>query len=304
MTLRDITDLKHAEQTRQENESLERFRNVVANSPDTVFILDLAARKAMFLNRDEFCGYSKKDLETPETIIRAIHPDDVELLKAHWRQYSTAHIDKIDPIECRLKKKDGEWEWIQGRATILERKPQGTPKQILFTLTTITERKQTEERLVYLSTHDALTGLYNRAFFEEEMERIGRGRQFPVSIVMADVNELKRTNDNLGHAAGDELLRRAAQALRSAFRAEDVVARIGGDEFAALLLSTDAAAASVALPRIRSSLVRLNALQGGASVSLALGAGTAEEGGTLSNAFKEADAQMYIDKSFSRQHPF
>ena len=303
MTLRDITDQKRAEQTRQENVTLEQFRTVVANSPDAVLILDLTARKVMFLNRDEFCGYAKSELETPELILRAIHPDDLQLLKAYWLQYSAGRVDKTDTIECRLKKKDGEWEWIQGRATTLERQPQGAPKQILFTLTTITERKQTEEKLVYLSTHDALTGLYNRAFFEEEMERIRRGRQFPVSILMADVNELKRTNDNWGHAAGDESLRRAAQALKAVFRAEDPVARIGGDEFAVLLVNTDAAVA-VALPRIRNNLVRLNALQGGASVSLALGAGTALQGNALANAFKEADAMMYVDKAFYRQHPF
>jgi diguanylate cyclase (GGDEF)-like protein len=121
---------------------------------------------------------------------------------------------------------------------------------------------------------------------------------------MADVNELKKTNDNLGHAAGDETLRRAAQALRSVFRAEDIVARIGGDEFAVLLLNTDAAAAAIALARIRSSLVRLNASHTQTPVSLALGAGTVGQGSALANALVEADAQMYVDKSIYRRNAF
>jgi diguanylate cyclase (GGDEF)-like protein len=120
---------------------------------------------------------------------------------------------------------------------------------------------------------------------------------------MADVDELKRINDNLGHAAGDESLRRAAQALSAAFRAEDVVARIGGDEFAVLLLRTDAAAAEIALSRIRSHIARLNTLHAENPIYLSMGAGTTEQGDSLPDAFKEADTRMYADKSSGRRHP-
>jgi len=84
----------------------------------------------------------------------------------------------------------------------------------------VTERKLAEEKLRYLSTHDVLTDLYNRAFFEAELARHERGRQFPVSVVMADVDDLKAINDGLGHATGDELLRQAAQLFKSVLRAE------------------------------------------------------------------------------------
>ena len=110
-----------------------------------------------------------------------------------------------------------------------------TWSKVIVSVVDITQQKRAEDRLRFLSTHDVLTGLYNRAFFEEETTRMERGRHYPISVLMVDVDHLKITNDRRGHAAGDSLLRRAAAVLRAAFRTEDVVARIGGDEFAVLL---------------------------------------------------------------------
>jgi diguanylate cyclase (GGDEF)-like protein len=139
--------------------------------------------------------------------------------------------------------------------------------------------------------------LYNRNFFDEEMRRLGRGRQFPISIFMADLNGLKKINDDDGHAAGDALLKRTAQVLRAAFRAEDIIARIGGDEFAILLPCTDAASAQKSLSRLRLTLDKHNAAYGDMPLSIAFGISTAEQGGVLMNTLKEADARMYAEKN-------
>lgn len=160
----------------------------------------------------------------------------------------------------------------------------------------VTERKQVEERLRHISSHDILTGLYNRNFFEEELERLQRGRQFPVSFIMADVDDLKVVNDSQGHRAGDELLVRAAILFREVFRSEDVVARIGGDEFAVVLPETDADTVAEILQRIRDGLNNWNAVYP-VTINLSLGSGTAETGDEIFATLKAADERMYADKA-------
>jgi diguanylate cyclase (GGDEF)-like protein len=141
-----------------------------------------------------------------------------------------------------------------------------------------------------------LTGIYNRAFFETELERFKTSREFPVSVIVADVDKLKITNDTLGHAAGDELLRQAVSVLRSVFRAGDVLARIGGDEFAVLLPNTDAVTAEQLLSRVRAKLVEHNTQHPDLPVQVSLGAATAAKD-ALVEAFTLADQRMYADKA-------
>ncbi|HBA88867.1 MAG TPA: diguanylate cyclase [Geobacter sp.] len=167
---------------------------------------------------------------------------------------------------------------------------------IVGALLDISERKRSEKKLRYLSTHDMLTGIYNRAYFDEELERLKKGRKFPVSIVMADVDRLKEANDQLGHAAGDELLKLAARVFRSAFRREDVAARIGGDEFAALLPNTDEAALVEAMERLQQQIDFSNEAGHPIPLCLSIGAATARDGDELTAAWRKADQRMYRQK--------
>ncbi len=114
----------------------------------------------------------------------------------------------------------------------------------------ITEIRVREEKIKYLSFHDKLTGLYNRAFFEEELLRLDTDRQLPLSIIMGDVNSLKLINDAFGHEKGDELLKKCAALLNSCIRQEDIAARWGGDEFAVILPRTTNMAAEKLVNRI------------------------------------------------------
>ena len=164
----------------------------------------------------------------------------------------------------------------------------------------MTERKKADEQLRYLSTHDTLTGLYNRAFFEAETKRLERSRLFPVSIVMADVDGLKQVNDRLGHQSGDRLLRQTGQLLREAFRTEDIVARIGGDEFAALLPQADMGAAAICLQRVRARTAAYNAAHASTPLSISLGMATTDANQDIALAMRQADEDMYEDKRTRR----
>jgi diguanylate cyclase (GGDEF)-like protein/PAS domain S-box-containing protein len=160
----------------------------------------------------------------------------------------------------------------------------------------ITERKQAEEKLIYVSTHDTLTGLYNRAYFEEAFDRLVQDGHFPLSVIVADLDGLKAVNDSRGHTVGDDLLRRTGQVLQAVFRNEDVAARIGGDEFAVWLPATDHAAARAALGRFGIVLALHNSRVQGVPVRLSLGLATGKRGCSLSQILKEADQSLYSAK--------
>jgi diguanylate cyclase (GGDEF)-like protein len=162
------------------------------------------------------------------------------------------------------------------------------------------EKRLAEEKLLYVSIHDPLTDLYNRGYFEEEMSRAERGRNFPISILMADLDGLKKINDTLGHAIGDRLIKDAADVLRQAVRANDVVARMGGDEFAVILPGADAVSAAEVVDRIREIESEFNGETRAYQVRFSIGFATSESGESLVETLKMADEHMYLDK-FARK---
>jgi len=161
----------------------------------------------------------------------------------------------------------------------------------------VTERRAMEQQLRELSFRDALTGLYSRTYFAIEVERLEASRLYPVTCFVCDVDYLKDVNDNQGHAAGDELLKRAANLVRGCFRAEDVVARIGGDEFAAIVPSMDEELAEAASRRLRDALeaARVASTSGAPPLSISFGSATVREA-PLQRAIERADAAMYTAK--------
>ena len=115
----------------------------------------------------------------------------------------------------------------------------------------ITKRKKEEKHIKYLSFHDEMTGLYNRRYFENEMLRLNKSRKLPISIIVTDIDGLKKINDNYGHKKGDEYIIMAAEILKKITRKEDIVSRIGGDEFAILLPKTAKEKAEKIIARIK-----------------------------------------------------
>jgi len=165
---------------------------------------------------------------------------------------------------------------------------------------TAIERKSSEEKIKHLSFHDSLTGLYNRAYFEEELERYNFPRYYPLSIVMLDVNGLKVINDTFGHQEGDRLLQNLSQTLTSVSRQGDILARIGGDEFAILLPSTTSEQAHEFCERIKKACQQDKIEPIYLRLNISLGHATQEgEYKDINSLLRAADRNMYQDKLFN-----
>jgi len=153
---RDITERQQAESQREAalealHDSERSLQDFINNSPDTIYVLDLLTHASRFLNRVEFLGYSQHELETQNSIMTALHPDDQPAVVDQWKQLTTSREDRIATIQYRVQNKQGVWEWIQQRTTILARAENGTPQKLLVTLSIITDRKQAENAVRQLN---------------------------------------------------------------------------------------------------------------------------------------------------------
>ena len=167
---------------------------------------------------------------------------------------------------------------------------------VLVALTDITARKKAEAYLEFLGKHDVLTKLRNRSFYVDELNRLERKGPWPVTVIMADLNGLKRVNDQLGHAAGDALLRRAGEVLAKAMETPFQAARIGGDEFAVLMPNTDERGGVAMIEAIRQLVEVNNQFYPGAPLSFSMGAATCQRGERLEACVQRADLLMYEEK--------
>lgn len=157
-------------------------------------------------------------------------------------------------------------------------------------------RHTADEKIRYLSFHDSLTGLYNRAYMEEAMERLNTARQLPISLIMADLNGLKLVNDTYGHGTGDDMLRRAGEIIRKSCRTEDIIARWGGDEFLILLPQTCVKEAEKICLRIAANCRDVYVKR--VPISMALGVASKHVAEMdISGVLKTAEDNMYRHKS-------
>lgn len=161
----------------------------------------------------------------------------------------------------------------------------------------IAKRREIEEKLRKMSLYDSLTDLYSRSFFEAEMKRLSKYRHSFVGIIVCDIDGLKLINDTLGHAMGDKLLKTAAQILQRSFRASDIIARIGGDEFAVLLPETSNAIVQECAWRVRDEIEEFNKQDNGFGLSISIGSAVNDEYPVdMQSLFKKADDAMYKQK--------
>lgn len=313
VSIEEINRRKQAERALQASEA--HLRGLFENAPISLWEEDFSAVSVFFdaLRREGVDDLRAYLDEHPKDVIRCMQSIRVlDINRETLRLFGVASkeelMNNLDKVFCVEEQDDSElmrlWRdelvclWsgdltyqaegvrytLRGKSIYVQMHLAVYPDaeqsldRVLVSLEDITARRQAENYLRYLGTHDVMTGLYNRAYFQEELKRLGGGRYYPISILIADLDGLKKTNDTFGHEAGDGLIRRASEVLRAGFRQEDVVARIGGDEFAVIMLQTDAEAAADAILRIQ-TLVRLNnKFYGKPLLSLSLGPAPALNG--------------------------
>lgn len=245
----------------------------------------------------EMLGYQRGEgPDTREGLVESVHPDDLPDLL----QKLEDHLEQIAPYyeaEYRRLCKDGTYKWVLDRGQALWNE-RGQAVRMAGSFTDIAARKQMEERLVHISMRDSMTGLYNRAYFQEELRRLNDGRYMPIAVIVCDVDGLKLYNDSFGHLLGDRLIKAAADILQQSLRASDVVARIGGDEFAVILPSASKETVDMVLKRLKSSIEAFNAANEEFLLSLSTGMAIGHgDNVNLTQLFRDADNNMYREKN-------
>jgi len=215
-----------------------RYRALVEQMPAVTYIDAVdATSSTIYISPQirDLMGFEPEQwIAQPELWSRLLHPDDrEEVLRLHHRSNDT-----MEPFraEYRMIAHDGSCVWVRDEATCVEDPRRGRIWQGVLVDTTA--RKRAEADLEFLAYHDRVTGLPNRAFFEQHMDlALARARRSgeTVAVCSVDLDKFKLVNDTLGHAAGDDFLREVAGRLDHALREGDVVARVGGDEFLVLM---------------------------------------------------------------------
>ncbi len=294
---KDITNRKKTESELRTSE--EKYRMLAEWASDVIWVHNLTRREFTYISPsvEQQRGFTVEEAAR-QTLQEAHSPESVtSTLEAFRREmdHFVSHPEdqRVYVNQVRQTVKGGGYKWIE-TATRYRRNEMGEIEAIGVSRD-IDERKLAEEKILQLSLHDQLTGLYNRRFYEEELKRLNTRRNLPTTLVIADVNGLKLVNDAFGHLAGDRLLVRVAEIIRGVSRADDIIARIGGDEFVMLLPKTDSDEAEIIVRRIR-QVIATDVSQP-AVLSVSFGWATRRSlDEMMESVFTEAENGMYRSK--------
>ncbi len=234
-----------------------------------------------------------------------IHPEDRDAVRD---ALARATLDGAPfDITYRLIRPDGVERVMHGRGAAAER-IDGELRRVWGTTQDVTERHQLERQLQYLADHDALTGLFNRRRFEEELDRtLASAERYHHrgAVLVLDLDGFKHVNDTLGHPVGDELITRLAGTLRDELRESDVIARLGGDEFGVILPEASASEADAVASKLLRAVERDGTAADGAghtrvTASIGLAAFDGADGRNAEELLVEADIAMYDAKKAGR----
>jgi diguanylate cyclase (GGDEF)-like protein/PAS domain S-box-containing protein len=325
----DISPRVNAERALRESEA--RYRSLFHESPISLWEEDFSGAKQILEqhgDREQILEKLHENYDLVYKCIEAIKIIDVnqatldlynasskaELIESmanifviesldEFRNELTALVNGETTFDCEIYNKKITGELIYGDLRLsVSPGYEDTWERVQISILDITDRKEAEEKLRFMSFHDALTGLYNRAYFEEELTRLAGSRQYPVSIITCDLDGLKQINDQHGHDAGDRAIKSVAKILGlNSFRKEDMVARIGGDEFVIILPTVDLDENPAIIKRIRQGIDLHNqsTIEDDLfrPISLSIGYAVVSEKDSLQDGYKKADAAMYVEKS-------
>ena len=290
---------------RQAVDSERRFRLLTDSANDIFALCDLDLRRTYVSAAvRRVLGY------TPEELIGAkafslIHPDDAHTFAEHWAQV-LAGIGERPPCCVRYQHKDGHHVWIEASVAMFHDADAGSPSGYVAVLRDVSARREAEDRVRYLALHDALTGLPNRALFHDRLNQAiaqtARTRS-PSAVLACDLDRFKAINDSLGHPAGDALLRKVAERMRSVLRPYDTIARLGGDEFAIVLTYLDEPCAVACLAERLIAAVGAPFHLDGQIVEVGVSVGftiATERDRDADELFKRADMALYEAKAGGR----
>jgi diguanylate cyclase (GGDEF)-like protein/PAS domain S-box-containing protein len=259
MNIRDVNERKLAEQTLKASE--ERYMELFENASDILFTLD-AHGNFTSINKaaEQLFGYSREEAMGANAALLMRRGSYEEASQLFQQQIADG---KIRPLEVELFARDGRKVALEITMRVIYH--DGEPFEVQGIARDVTERKQHEAQLVYLARHDVLTGLPNRTVVEEQLAiAIARARRGTGSaLLFLDLDNFKVVNDTLGHAGGDRLLVKLAEAIRSNMREEDTVARVGGDEFTVLLNDVRNEQALIVAEKLRSAISGLRHVESG-----------------------------------------
>lgn len=273
--------------------------------------LDCKARMLSYLDKLPLAlGYTYDEVQPGlDFWLGLFHPDDRERI-VELLQHGNVHKELCEAgeMEVRLRTRDNQWKWMLLRARIIERDEQDAMLRVAGTCLDITERKESEQKLLHIAQHDPLTGLPNRALtyaFGEHTLASARRDGLHSAVLFIDLDRFKPINDTYGHDAGDAVLREAARRLRNCLRAEDIVGRLGGDEFLIVLADVDgpngagrAAGQCIAALSHPCTYKELK-LQVSSSIGISL---FPADGTDISTLAKHADTAMYHAKECGRDN--
>jgi diguanylate cyclase (GGDEF)-like protein/PAS domain S-box-containing protein len=234
----DINERHRMEKELRQSE--EKYRTILESIQDGYFEIDLAGKYTFF--NDSMCrihGYSKEELMGMDNRQHTDKENAKKLFQMFNKVYNTGKT--TESFDWQIIRKDGTKRYIE--ASVSPKKDSsGKPMGFRGIIRDITERKQAEERIQYLATHDALTGLPNRLMFNQLLNhaiQAARRYQRQFAVLFIDLDHFKIINDTMGHEAGDQLLQEIAKRFKQSLRAVDIVGRLGGDEFIILIEEVD-----------------------------------------------------------------